>query len=78
MATTAIRVLLVEDNPGDVVLIRGMLAEGASDPFELTAVERLATARAEAHTRRFEQPPPGSASSAQRSGDRRCRVGARA
>ena len=35
------RVLLIEDNPGDVRLIREMLAEGADALFELDCVERL-------------------------------------
>jgi serine phosphatase RsbU (regulator of sigma subunit) len=45
MAKPLIRVLLVEDNPGDAVLIEDMLAERAEVRFELTEVQRLAAAR---------------------------------
>ena len=36
------RVLLIEDNPGDVRLIREMLSEGGDGLFELECVGRLA------------------------------------
>ncbi|MBI3537833.1 MAG: response regulator, partial [Chloroflexi bacterium] len=36
-----IRVLLVEDNPGDARLLREMFGEAVSPTFELTHVERL-------------------------------------
>jgi two-component sensor histidine kinase/CheY-like chemotaxis protein len=39
-----VRVLLVEDNPGDVGLLREMLAQANSSRFELTHVERLGRA----------------------------------
>jgi PAS domain S-box-containing protein len=39
-----LRVLLIEDNPGDARLIRAMLAEGPSRRWQLVHVERLATA----------------------------------
>jgi sigma-B regulation protein RsbU (phosphoserine phosphatase) len=45
MNKAAVRVLLVEDNPGDVVLIREMLSESPSARFELTGAERLSAAR---------------------------------
>jgi serine phosphatase RsbU (regulator of sigma subunit) len=45
MNRPAVRVLLVEDNPGDVVLIREMLSESPSARFELTGAERLSAAR---------------------------------
>ena len=38
------RVLLIEDNPGDVRLIREMLAEDPGAPFQLHCTERLAQA----------------------------------
>jgi sigma-B regulation protein RsbU (phosphoserine phosphatase) len=45
MAKPPIRVLLVEDNPGDALLIREMLSESKDPSFELTRVERLDAAR---------------------------------
>src|SRR5437867_12970814 len=45
MSEKAIRVLLVEDNPGDARLVRETLAEIDSPQFELTHVERLSQAR---------------------------------
>ncbi len=36
-----IRILLIEDNPGDARLIRGSLVEAASDAFEVTWADRL-------------------------------------
>jgi serine phosphatase RsbU (regulator of sigma subunit) len=45
MNKPVIRVLLVEDNPGDAVLIRAMLDDAAVGPFEITVVDRLARAR---------------------------------
>jgi serine phosphatase RsbU (regulator of sigma subunit) len=41
MAGTALPVLLVEDNPGDALLIREMLAEGGDVRFHLTHATRL-------------------------------------
>ncbi len=41
MSEKPIRVLLVEDNPGDARLVRETLAEIDSPQFELTHVERL-------------------------------------
>jgi PAS domain S-box-containing protein len=38
---TVVRVLLVEDNPGDVTLMEDMLTEAQSARFEMTAVSRL-------------------------------------
>jgi serine phosphatase RsbU (regulator of sigma subunit) len=45
VSRSPVRVLLVEDNPGDVVLIREMLREQPRARFELTAVARLDAAR---------------------------------
>ena len=39
-----IRVLLVEDNPGDVRLLHALLPEADSSPFELLQADRLSTA----------------------------------
>ncbi|MBI4714487.1 MAG: EAL domain-containing protein [Nitrospirae bacterium] len=41
MQTTPIRILLVEDNPGDACLIREILAEGQAGEFLLETVGRL-------------------------------------
>jgi PAS domain S-box-containing protein len=38
------KVLLVEDNPGDVLLLRQLLSESAQTPFELEQVDRLGLA----------------------------------
>ena len=38
-----IRILLIEDNPGDVRLIREMLAEAATTGFDLVCADRLST-----------------------------------
>jgi len=46
MSEAPIRILLVEDNPGDARLLREFLRESASLSFELTHVDRLADARA--------------------------------
>src|SRR2546425_12234152 len=45
MEDHVIRVLLVEDNPGDARLVKETLAEVESPQFELTHVERLSQAR---------------------------------
>jgi signal transduction histidine kinase len=45
MALPPTRILLVEDNPGDARILRELLSEARSLPFELTHVERLASAR---------------------------------
>ena len=44
MNETGIRVLLVEDNPSDVGLVRAELADVAAGQFELTHVKRLSEA----------------------------------
>ena len=46
MAEAPIRILLVEDNPGDARLLRELLRESGSLSFDLTHVDRLADARA--------------------------------
>ncbi len=46
MSATPIRVLLLEDNPGDARLVKEALAEYAPDGFVVTWVERLADALA--------------------------------
>ena len=45
MKERPIRVLLVEDNPGDARLVQETLAEVDTPAFELTHVERLSQAR---------------------------------
>lgn len=45
MPRTPLRILLVEDNPGDARMLRELLRDAGSLPFELTHVERLADAR---------------------------------
>lgn len=45
MSGDSIKVLLVEDNPGDARLVKETLAEVESPEFELTHVERLSQAR---------------------------------
>ena len=45
MKDRPIRVLLVEDNPGDARLVQETLAEVDTPEFELTHVERLSQAR---------------------------------
>ena len=45
MKERPIRVLLVEDNPGDARLVQETLAEVDAPEFELTHVERLSQAR---------------------------------
>ncbi|MCK4789915.1 MAG: response regulator, partial [Desulfobacteraceae bacterium] len=43
MSGKAIRVLLIEDNPGDARLIREFLAEAEETVFTLECVDRLST-----------------------------------
>jgi sigma-B regulation protein RsbU (phosphoserine phosphatase) len=45
MASAPIRILLVEDNPGDARLLREQLREASSLRFDLTHVDRLSEAR---------------------------------
>jgi two-component system NtrC family sensor kinase len=54
MGNEPIKVLLVEDNPGDADLIRLALAEVAPAPFQLTHVERLGAARQRLREERFD------------------------
>lgn len=54
MADRTIHVLLIEDNPGDVHLIRRMLADAGSgtadrEPFDLTCVDTLASGMRSVH-----------------------------
>ena len=46
MSATPIRILLLEDNPGDARLVQAVLAEYAPRKFSVTLVERLADALA--------------------------------
>jgi two-component system, cell cycle sensor histidine kinase and response regulator CckA len=54
MMQTMIQVLLVEDNPGDVLLIREILSEITTAEFELMDVGRLSDALAQLQTRVFD------------------------
>src|ERR1700722_6360265 len=44
MIKTRVKVLLVEDNPGDARLIQESLADSATDRFDIVLADRLATA----------------------------------
>lgn len=44
MKSASIRVLLVEDNPGDARLVREMLSESNTGPYEITHVTRVSEA----------------------------------
>jgi two-component system sensor histidine kinase/response regulator len=54
MTTAPIRLLLVEDNPGDARLVQVALAEHAPGEFAVTWVERLADALARIETEPFD------------------------
>jgi two-component system, cell cycle sensor histidine kinase and response regulator CckA len=54
MKEQPIRVLLVEDNPGDARLVQETLAEVDTPEFELTHVERLSQARQRLSEERFD------------------------
>src|SRR5690606_11018781 len=54
MAHSPLRILLVEDNPGDARLLREHLREAGSLQFELTHVERLAEAREKVRTEKID------------------------
>jgi PAS domain S-box-containing protein len=54
MSATPIRVLLLEDNPGDARLVQEALAENAPGEFVVTWVERLVDALARAATEPFD------------------------
>ncbi len=54
MSATPIRVLLLEDNPGDARLVQESLAEYAPGEFVVTWVERLADALARIQTEPFD------------------------
>jgi len=43
MTAKQVRILLIEDNPGDVRLIQEMLSEVSGNPFDLECVDRLST-----------------------------------
>src|SRR5918998_6251556 len=44
MQTATIKILLVEDNPGDALLVRVLLEEGGTDKFDVKDVGRLGEA----------------------------------
>jgi PAS domain S-box-containing protein len=54
MVQKTIQVLLVEDNPGDALLIREILSEMTTIEFDLVHVERLSDAQAQLQTRVFD------------------------
>jgi two-component system, cell cycle sensor histidine kinase and response regulator CckA len=54
MQPPCFRVLLVEDNPGDALLLSDALAQSASTAFEVEHVERLADARARLGTAAYD------------------------
>jgi len=54
MATKPIKVLLVEDNPGDARLVRETLAESTSPRFQLTHVEALNDAKHRLESEQFD------------------------
>jgi two-component system cell cycle sensor histidine kinase/response regulator CckA len=54
MKEQPIKVLLVEDNPGDARLVQETLAEVDTPEFELTHVERLSQARQRLSEERFD------------------------
>ncbi len=54
MSATPIRVLLLEDSPGDARLVQEALAENAPGEFVVTWVERLADALARTATEPFD------------------------
>src|SRR3990172_4335170 len=54
MTAEPVRLLLIEDNPGDVRLVQVALADEAPGEFEVTWVERLADALARIQNERFD------------------------
>lgn len=50
MSNRRLRVLLVEDNPGDARLIQESLGEGSEEPFDLEMADTLASGLARLHT----------------------------
>ncbi len=54
MEESRIKVLLVEDNPGDARLVQESLAESETPQFELTHVERLSEARKRLASEQFD------------------------
>jgi DNA-binding response OmpR family regulator len=54
MAEQSIKVLLVEDNPGDVHLLRELLWDVTGEQFQLIPVERLEEALKSTETERFD------------------------
>jgi len=38
-----LKILLIEDSPGDAYMIRGLLAEVENTPFDLECADRLST-----------------------------------
>ncbi len=53
MIDNPIRILLVEDNPGDVRLIKEYLSEAQEAPFEIEVAERLSDGLNVLQDRRF-------------------------
>jgi signal transduction histidine kinase len=51
---STIKILLVEDNPGDARLVREMLADAGAGPFELTHAERLGEASEHLRDREYD------------------------
>ncbi len=54
MTAPPIRLLLLEDNPGDAILVREALAEEAPGEFAVTTAERLADAQMRLQNERFD------------------------
>ncbi len=54
MSSAPIRVLLIEDNPGDARLLRELLQESGSSQFELVHADRFSEALARLSERRFD------------------------
>ncbi len=73
-AKEALRVLAVEDNPGDAILVREMLRDASPDGFVLQNADRLSTARG-VPARRRRRLRPARPEPAGRRGARGARAG---